>query len=63
MCYNKLMKRTQTKTGQIRAKRFDTKIGTIEKEYGVDLGVNANMKLGNYLKKKGYPSLSAMLKK
>ena len=38
------------------------KISTIEKQYGVDLGVKGNMKLGNYLTKQGYPSLSKMLK-
>lgn len=55
--------RTKNNSGQFTAKRFDTKISTIEKQYGVDLGVNGNMKLGNYLKEKGYPSLSKMLKK
>ncbi len=55
--------RTKTKTGQFKLKRFDTKIRTIEKEYGVDLGVRGDMKLGNYLKKKGYSSLSRMLKR
>lgn len=54
--------REKTKDGKFVAKRFDTKISTIEKQYGVDLGVNGNMKLGNYLIKQGYPSLSKMLK-
>ena len=56
------MKR-QNKDGQFTAKRKDTKIGTIEKKYNVDLGVRSDMKLGNYLKKKGYKSLSEMLSK
>ena len=47
---------------QFRKKRFDTNIGTIEKQYGVDFGVRSNMKLGNYLKEKGYPSLSKAVK-
>lgn len=55
--------RTQNKDGQFATKRFDTKISTIEKTYNVDLGVRGDMKLGNYLKEKGYPSLSKMLKK
>jgi len=38
------------------------KIGTIEKKYSVDLGVRSDMKLGNYLQQKGYPSLSGMLR-
>lgn len=54
--------RTKNSNGQFAAKRFDTKISTIEKQYGLELGVNGNMKLGNYLKAKGYPSLSKMLK-
>lgn len=54
--------RTKAKDGKFVAKRFDTKISTVEKQYGVDLGVRGDMKLGNYLKKQGYPSLSKMLK-
>ena len=53
----------KNQNGQFIAKRFDTKISTIEKTYNVDLGVRGDMKLGNYLKEKGYPSLSKMLKK
>lgn len=48
---------------QFRKKREDTKIGTIEKQYGVDFGVRADMKLGSYLEKKGFPSLSKALDK
>lgn len=58
---NKL--RDKTQDGKFVAKRFDTKISTIEKTYGVNLGVRGDMKLGNYLKEKGYPSLSKMLRK
>ena len=43
-------------------KRSDTKVGTIEKRYGKDLGVRSDKKLGNYLKEKGYRSLSELLK-
>lgn len=57
------MTRTRTKKGVYATKRNDTKIGTIEKKYGVDLGVRSDMKLGNYLKEKGYDSLADMLKK
>lgn len=57
------MKRERTKTGKFSTKRYDTKIGTIEKQYGVDLGVHSDTKLGTYLKDKGYDSLSEMLKK
>ena len=47
----------------IRKKRVDTKINTIEKKYGKDFGVRSDMKLGTYLKKSGYSSLSQILKK
>ncbi len=46
-----------------RSKRVDTKMGTIERRYGKDFSVRSDMKLGNYLKKAGYPSLSKLLKK
>ena len=35
----------------------------LEKEYNVDLGVKGTMKLGVYLKQKGYPSLAKMLRR
>jgi len=46
---------------QFRQKRSDTKIETIEKQYGVDFDVRSDMKLGNYLKEKGFSSLSKAL--
>jgi hypothetical protein len=49
--------------GQFRRKREDTKISSIEKQYGVDLNVRSDMKLGNFLKKEGYSSLSKALEK
>jgi hypothetical protein len=54
--------RTKTKDGKFVTKRYDTKIKTIEKKYNIDLGVRGDMKLGNYLKNQGYPSLAQMLK-
>jgi len=55
--------RSRSQGGQFSVKRYDTKISSIEKKYNVDLGVRGDMKLGNYLKEKGYPSLSKMLEK
>lgn len=49
-------------SNDFRQKRSDTKMKTIEKNYGKDFGVRSDMKLGNYLKKAGYPSLSKLLK-
>ena len=47
---------------QFRRKREDTKIGTIEKQYGVDFDARSDKKLGAYLKEKGLGSLSKALK-
>jgi len=55
-------KRSRTTEGKYRSIRSDTKVGTIEKKYDIDLGVRPDMKLGNYLEKKGYSSLSSMLR-
>ena len=46
---------------EIRKKRGDTKMGTIEKKYGHDFGVRSDKKLGNYLKEQGFPSLTKLL--
>lgn len=54
--------RSRTNNGVFRPIRGDTKVSTIEKRYNVSLGVRSDMKMGNYLKQKGYPSLSEMLK-
>jgi len=43
-------------------KRADTHIGTIEKKYGKDFGVRSDKHIGTYLKEKGYPSLSKLIK-
>ena len=51
------------KKTQFKRKRSDTKIGTIEKQYGVDFGTRSDKKLGSYLKEKGLPSLSKALKR
>ena len=49
------------KTGRFRQKRADTKMGSIEKMYGRDFGIRSDKELGNYLKEKGYSSLSELL--
>lgn len=54
--------RSRTNQGTYRQIRSDTRVETIEKRYGVDLGARSDKKIGNYLKEKGYPSLSRMLK-
>lgn len=58
-----MKERRQTNSGQFQKKRGDTKIGTIEKEYGVDFGVRSDTKLSTFLEDSGVPSLSKALKK
>jgi hypothetical protein len=53
--------RSRDEDGQLRHKRSDTHMGTIEKQYDVDLGVRSNMLLGNYLKQKGLGSLHDLI--
>lgn len=53
--------KSRTGNGNYRQVRSDTKIATVEKRYRVDLGVRSDMKLGTFLREKGYPSLSRML--
>lgn len=55
------MSRSRNSNGKIRQKRSDTKVGTVEKQYGVNFGVRSDMKLGTLLKKKGIPSFSRLL--
>lgn len=53
--------RSRNSNGQLRKKRDDTHIGTIEKKYNVDLGVRSDMHLGNYLKKNDLNSLNDLI--
>jgi hypothetical protein len=48
-------------SGELRKKRSDTHMGTIEKEYGIDTGARADMELGNFLKREGFESLHEYL--
>jgi hypothetical protein len=43
-------------------KRSDTRIDTIEREYGVNLNARGDMLLGNLLEERGFDSLSQFLK-
>ena len=55
--------RSRNQNGQLRDKRDDTLIGTIERQYGVDLGVRSDMQLGNYLVQKRIKSLNDLITK
>ena len=53
--------RSRNKSGQLRDKRDDTFIGTIEKKYNRDFGVRSDMHLGTFLKKKKIKSLNDLV--
>jgi len=53
--------RSRNENGLLRDKRDDTHVGTIEKQYGIDLNVRANMHLGNYLKEHKIKSLNDLI--
>jgi len=53
--------RSRNKNGKLRDKRDDTHIGTIEEQYGIDLGVRSDMHLGNFLKQRKIKSLNDLI--
>ena len=53
--------RTRNQNGQLRDKRDDTHIATIENKYDIDLGVRGDMHLGTYLKKHKIESLNDLI--
>lgn len=44
-----------------RAKRDDTLVGTIERQYGIDLHARSDMTLGSLLEERGFDSLTQFL--
>lgn len=55
--------RSRDENGELRRKRSDTHVGTIEDQYGVDLGRRSDMHLGNLLAQEGVDSLDELLRK
>ena len=53
--------RSRNQDGQLRDKRDDTQMGTIEKQYGRDFGVRSDKQLGNFLKENGIASLNDLI--
>ena len=53
--------RSRNQDGELRQKRSDTHISTIEKKYGVDLGVRGDMHLRTLLEQKQAESLNDLL--
>lgn len=53
--------RSRNDNGVLRDKRDDTHMGSIEKQYGVDLHVRDDMHLGNFLKEHKIKSLNDLI--
>lgn len=53
--------RSRNEDGQLRDKRDDTHMGTIEKQYDRDFAVRSDMELGTFLKEKGIASLNDLI--
>lgn len=53
--------RSRNEDGQLRDKRDDTHMGTIEKQYERDFHVRSDMELGNFLEKHGIESLNDLI--
>lgn len=53
--------RSRNQNGQLRDKRDDTHMRTIEKQYGKEFDVRDDMHLGNYLKQRGIASLNDLI--
>ena len=54
--------RSRNQDGQLRDKRDDTHMGTIEKQYDRDFGVRSDKQLGNFLKENDIASLNDLIK-
>jgi hypothetical protein len=55
--------RTRDIIGELRKKRGDTLVKTLEKKYDHDFGVRSDMRLDTLLKKEGVESLKKLLGK
>ena len=55
--------RSRDANGELRHKRNDTHVGTIEAEYDVDLGLRSNAHLKTALERNGVDSLDELLRK
>lgn len=53
--------RSRDQNGQLRDKRDDTHMGTIERKYDRDFGVRSDKQLGNFLKEEGVASLNDLI--
>ncbi|MGO9319682.1 MAG: hypothetical protein ACLQBY_02600 [Solirubrobacteraceae bacterium] len=53
--------RTRDNDGELRQKRGDTRVGNIEREYGVDFGVRSDMRLDTLRERTGLNSIEDLL--
>lgn len=53
--------RSRNQDGQLREKRGDTHISTLEQQYGRDFGVRGDMHLNTLLERTGQASLNDLL--
>jgi hypothetical protein len=53
--------RSRNQDGQLRDKRDDTHMGTIEKQYDRDFGVRSDMELGTFLRENNIASLNDLI--
>lgn len=53
--------RSRNESGPLRAKPGNTLVGTIERHYGVDLGVRSDMRLDTLKARTGQASLNDIL--
>jgi hypothetical protein len=53
--------RSRDEDGQLRRKRSDTEVGTIEKQYGRDFDARSDMHLKTLLEREGAGSLHELL--
>jgi hypothetical protein len=55
--------RSRNESGELRQKRGDTHVGSIEQQYGRDFNVRSDMQLDTLLRREGADSLSDLLKR
>lgn len=53
--------RTRNEDGELRDKRDDTHMGTIERQYKINLDVRSDMHLGTYLEEHKIKSLNDLI--
>jgi hypothetical protein len=55
--------RSRNEDGQLRQKRGDTRVGTIEEQYNIDLGVRSDTKLETLWQRLGVNSIEDLIDK